>query len=118
MEKITKMTRAIMPSMANVNNTLFGGQLLSWMDEITGIAAARYAGSKVATVAVENVVFKKPIYVGEFIDIEANIESVGNTSIRVKATVKADRENGDKEVVAESVFVYVALDKKKVVDKI
>lgn len=107
----TIMSRAIMPSMTNGSNTLFGGELLSWMDEISGITAARYAKSKVATVAIENVRFKKPIHVGEFIDVEGTIHFVGKTSLHVLVKVHVDQEDGNQEVVAEAVFIYVAIDK-------
>lgn len=109
--KTTKMSRAIMPSMTNGSNTLFGGELLSWMDEISGITAARFAKSKVATVAIENVRFRKPIHVGEFIDVKGTIHFVGKTSLHVIVKVCVDQEDGSQEVVAEAVFIYVAIDK-------
>lgn len=119
---VTKMSRSIMPAMTNRNSTLFGGKLLSWMDEISGITAARYANSKVATVAIENVLFMKPICVGDFIDVEGRILSVGKTSLRVMIEVSVDKSKGKRENAAEAVFVYVALDEsgkpKKVVEEI
>ncbi|SCP98151.1 acyl-CoA thioesterase [Anaerobium acetethylicum] len=119
---VTKMSRSIMPAMTNRNSTLFGGKLLSWMDEIAGITAARYANSKVATVAIETVLFMKPICGGDFIDVEGRILSVGKTSLRVMIEVSVDKGNGRRENAAEAVFVYVALDEsgkpKKVVEEI
>lgn len=108
--KKTKMSRAIMPSMLNGNGALFGGEVLSWLDEISGITAARYTQSKVVTVAIEHVLFKKPICQGEYIDVEGEVVSVGNTSLRVMTKVWVDRENGKREEAVEAVFVYVALD--------
>ena len=63
-EKMTKMSRAIMPSMANFRGILFGGMLMEWMDEVAGITAKRFAGCEVATVAVEQIRFLKPVPVG------------------------------------------------------
>lgn len=107
----TKMSRAIMPSMTNGSNALFGGELLRWMDEISGITAARFAKSKVVTVAIENVRFKKPIHIGEYIDVEGTIHFVGKTSLHVMVKVHADQEDGNQEVVAEAMFIYVAIGK-------
>ncbi len=98
-----------MPSMDNGNGVLFGGKLLSWMDEIAGIAAVRYDGGKVATVAMEQAAFKTPIPVGSFLDIEGVVVSVGNTSLRVRTRAQID---GREEIAAEAVFVYVALDEE------
>ncbi len=96
-----------MPSMNNGNGVLFGGRLLSWMDEISGIAAVRYDGGKVATAAMEQVTFRLPIPVGSYLDVEGEVVSVGNTSLRVRVRARVD---GQKEIAAEAFFVYVALD--------
>lgn len=103
----TKMSRVVMPSSDNGTGVLFGGSLLRWMDEIAGIAAFRYDGGRVATVAMEQVIFKQPVPVGTFLDVKGEVVSVGNTSLRVKTTVLIDGQEGE---AAEAVFVFVALD--------
>lgn len=108
--KTTKMSRAVMPSMTNHKNVLFGGELMKWMDEVSGIAAKRFAQSDVSTVAVEQVKFYKPIPLGEFVDVVGTVAAVGNTSLRVQVTVMMDGEPEQEEILAaEAVFVYVAL---------
>ncbi|MBE5990777.1 MAG: acyl-CoA thioesterase [Paenibacillaceae bacterium] len=106
---VTKMSRAVMPSMDNGNGILFGGKLLSWMDEIAGIAAVRYDGGKVVTVAMEQAAFRIPIPVGKYIDIVGEVVSVGNTSLRVRIRVLID---GQEDIAAEAVFIFVAVDEE------
>ena len=113
--KITKMSRAIMPSEANHRGILFGGVLLQWMDEISGITAKRFTETEVTTVAVEKVRFLKPIPVGAFLDVEGSVISVGNTSLRIRVTAKLDddgkpADGEQEELAADAEFVYVALD--------
>lgn len=109
--KTTKMSRAVMPSMTNQKNILFGGELMKWMDEVSGITAKRFAQSDVSTVAVEQVKFYKPIPLGAFVDVIGTVAAVGNTSLRVQIRVLMDGEPEQEEILAaEAVFVYVALD--------
>ena len=109
--KLTKMSRAVMPGSANHRNTLYGGVLMDWMDETSGIAAKRFAESDVATVAVERIRFLKPIPVGVFLDVTAEVVKVGNTSLRVKVEAFIDGEPGEEDILAaDAEFVYVVLD--------
>lgn len=109
--KTTKMSRAVMPSMTNQKNILFGGELMKWMDEVSGITAKRFARSDVSTVVVEQVKFYKPIPLGAFVDVMGTVAAVGNTSLHVQVTVMMDGESEQEEILAaEAVFVYVALD--------
>lgn len=109
--RTTKMSRAVMPSMTNQKNVLFGGELMKWMDEVSGITAKRFTQSDVSTVAVEQVKFYKPIPLGAFVDVVGTVAAVGNTSLRVQVTVMMDGEPEQEEILAaEAVFVYVALD--------
>lgn len=108
--RTTKMSRAVMPSMTNQKNVLFGGELMKWMDEVSGITAKRFTQSDVSTVAVEQVKFYKPIPLGAFVDVVGTVAAVGNTSLRVQVTVMMDGEPEQEEILAaEAVFVYVAL---------
>ena len=110
-EKMTKMSRAIMPSMANFRGILFGGMLMEWMDEVAGITAKRFAGCEVAAVAVEQIRFLKPVPVGAFVDVAGEVIKVGNTSLQIKICVVMDsQEEAEGVLAADALFVYVALD--------
>ena len=106
----TTMSRAVMPGMANHRGILFGGTLMAWMDEVSGIAARRFAKTEVTTVAVEQIQFLQPVFVGDFVDVTGEVVSVGNTSLKVQIRVEADRKSGEKTRAAKAVFVYVAVD--------
>ena len=116
MSETIYMTRAVMGAMVNASGLLFGGELLAWMDELAGIAAKRFSGSDVVTVGVNQVSFLKPIPLGAFLDLEAQVTKVGNTSMELSLEAWMDEREprGTKRtgrVLAEkSTFVYVAVD--------
>ena len=110
MEKTVRnvMTRAILPDVINPNGVLFGGALMSWMDELTGLTAAEYSRKNVSTVAVEGIRFLRPIPVRSGIDIVAEVVSVGRTSMHVKAEVFM--HDDERTLAADGMFVIVAID--------
>lgn len=104
-----------MPSDTNASGDIFGGWLMSQVDIAGSIAAHRYVGNRVVTVAVNEFLFIKPVLVGDLVSIYADIEHVGNTSIRISLQVMAERNRGQHEAekVAEAVLTYVSLDDNK-----
>ena len=116
MSETIYMTRAVMGAMVNAAGLLFGGELLAWMDELAGIAAKRFSGSDVVTVGVNQVSFLKPIPLGAFLDLEAQVTKVGNTSMEISLEAWMDEREprGTKRtgrvLAAKSTFVCVAVD--------
>jgi acyl-CoA thioesterase YciA len=104
--------RAIaMPLFANSHGDIFGGWLLSQMDLAGGAVAVRRAHGRVVTVAVTEMIFKRPVFVGDEVTCYAQITKVGRTSITVKIDVMARRgRTGEKIEVTEGLFTYVAVD--------
>ncbi len=101
-----------MPRDTNPSGDIFGGWLMSQMDVAGGITAGARAKGRVATVAVQGMVFHRPVHVGDVVCCYAEIQEVGRTSITilVEAWVLRDRQAGDRFKVTEGVFTYVALD--------
>ncbi len=99
-----------MPADTNPAGDIFGGWVLSQMDIAGGVIARARAGGRVATVAIDGMVFHQPVYVGDVVCCHADIERVGNTSIRVYVTVYVQR-NGElpRVKVTEGAFTYVAI---------
>lgn len=93
---------------------------MAQVDIAGSTAAHRYVGSRVVTVAVNEFIFIQPILVGDLVSIYANIEHIGNTSIRIALTVMAEHERGkdNAQKVAEAVLTYVSLDENKNQQKI
>ena len=100
-----------MPADANPNGDIFGGWVLAQMDLAGGVAAARCAGGRTVTVAVEAMRFHAPIAVGDLVTCYAEVVKTGTTSITVDIQTWARRRRGPVEVrVTEGTFIYVAID--------
>src|SRR5260221_14261341 len=80
-----------MPSDANYVGDIFGGWIMSQVDVAGSIPAIRRARGRVATVAVNSFVFKKPVLIGDLVSFYAREVRVGNTSITVDVEVYAER---------------------------
>jgi len=103
-----------MPSDANYAGDIFGGWIMSQVDIAGSIPALRRAGGRVATVAVNSFVFKKPVLIGDLVSFYAKVVKVGRTSITVDVEVFAQRRRIDEECVkvTEATLTYVAVDDK------
>lgn len=101
-----------MPSDMNHTGDIFGGWVMAQVDLAGSVEAVRVARGRVATVAVHEFVFKKPVYTGDLISCYADLEKIGNTSVTIKVTVYAQRSKdfGECVKVTEARVVYVALD--------
>lgn len=100
-----------MPADANPDGDIFGGWLMSIMDSAAGLAAARHAHGRVATVAMDGVQFHEPVKVGDEVSVYATIERVGRTSITIAVDAwRRPRHSGGASKVTEAKFTFVALD--------
>lgn len=105
------------PADTNATGDIFGGWIMSHVDVAGGIVAARRAGGRVATVAVNAFNFKKPVYVADVVSFYAELVKVGTTSLTVDVKVYAERNwhtptPGEVVLVTEAVLTYVALDER------
>ena len=103
-----------MPRDTNPRGDIFGGWILSQMDIAAGLMAAEVAQGRSVTVAVDQVVFRRPIAMGDTICVHAELVRVGRTSLDIKLEVWArglvHSYETEREFVAEGVFRYVAID--------
>jgi len=100
-----------MPADANANGDIFGGWVVSQMDLAAGVRAAERARGRVATVAINALVFKKPVKIGDTLCVYTTIEKVGRTSITLAIEAWArQRTSKDRTKVTEGTFVMVAID--------
>jgi len=104
-----------MPKDTNRYGTVFGGVILSQIDIAGALEARKTAVLNFVTVAMDKVVFYNPVYVGDVVSFYSRTLSIGNTSIKVKVEVKADRFDGSAKniPVTEAELTYVALDDEK-----
>ncbi len=100
------------PAHTNAGGDIFGGWIMSQVDIAGSIPAVRRARGRVVTVAVESLVFRRPVYVGDLLSLYAEVVKVGTTSITVDVTVDAERNPAAPQVVrvCEARLVYVAVD--------
>ena len=100
-----------MPADTNPSGDIFGGWVLSQMDLAGGVVAHQRAKGRVATVAVDSMVFHQPVKVGDVMCCYADIENVGRSSMKIHVQAWVIREaGGDRRKVTEGIFTYVALD--------
>ena len=103
----------MMPRDTNAHGTIFGGVLLSYIDQAGAIEAARHVRQKLVTVAIKEVVFHNPVFVGDVVSFIGSVKRVGRTSITVSIEVLAARlmPNNPEEVkVTEAELTFVAID--------
>ena len=105
------LTHALMlPEHANHMGHVHGGWIMKLVDEAGGLAAMRHARRPVVTVAVEGMVFHRPILTGSILQLEASVVAVGTTSLDVVVDVRhEDPVAGTLERVHSAAMVYVAL---------
>jgi acyl-CoA thioesterase YciA len=101
-----------MPADANANGDVFGGWIMAQVDLAGAVLPARIAKGRIATVAVNQFVFKQPVSIGDLLSFYAKVERVGNTSITVRVEVYAERNPANLQVVkvTEANLTYVAID--------
>lgn len=107
-----------MPGDTNPDGDMFGGWVLSQMDLGAYVQARKYTHTKIVTVAIDNIVFHRPVFVGDCLLCYATTERIGRTSIIVKIDAMVERKEGRMlEQVTEGRFVFVAIgdDRKPVV---
>ncbi len=110
----SRMTLAVLiePGQANAFGTLHGGVMLKLADECGALAAFRHAGKgQITTAAIDSMIFMGPVYVGERVEVVAEITYVGRTSIEARIEIFAEPiERADRRKVAVGYALYVALD--------
>ena len=107
-----------MPTDTNHAGDVFGGWIMSQVDMAGSLASIRYTTGRVVTVAVNNFVFKHPVFVGDIVSFYTKIIKIGHTSIEVDVEVYAQRgpREGNEEIcikVTEAVLTYVAVDEDR-----
>lgn len=102
-----------MPADSNANGDIFGGWVMAQVDLAGAVLPVRIAQGRIATVAVNQFVFKQPVSVGDLLSFYARITRIGRTSITVHVEAWAERNPADWQVVkvTEANLTYVAIDR-------
>ena len=100
-----------MPADTNANGDIFGGWVLSRMDQAGGIAGVERAQGRVVTVAIDAMTFVRPVKVGDVLCVYTAIDSVGRTSMKIHVEAWAQRfRTNTSEKVTTGTFTMVAVD--------
>ena len=99
----------MMPRDTNAHGTIFGGVILSYIDQAGAIEARRQGSQFMVTVSMDKIVFHEPVFVGDVVSFWTETLRIGTTSITTKVTVEAIRGSDPnvKVIVTEAVVVYV-----------
>jgi len=101
----------MMPRDTNAHGTIFGGVILSYIDQAGAIEARRQGLAAMVTVSMDKVVFHEPVFVGDLVSFWTETLRIGNTSITTKVVVEAIRagDPAKRVTVTEAQVVYVQI---------
>jgi len=106
----------LLPKDTNAYGTIFGGVILSYIDQAGAVEAKRHGADLIVTIAMREVVFHQPVYVGDLVSFYTRLVRLGNTSVTVAVEVVATRGSNPSEQVkvteAEVTFVNLGKDRK------
>jgi acyl-CoA thioesterase YciA len=106
---------AMMPRDTNPHGTIFGGVILSYIDQAGAVGArheirrAGWPDQRLVTVAMKSVEFHKPVFVGDVVSFWTRVVRVGDTSISVRVSVEAERD-GEVHQLTQAEVAYVAVE--------
>ncbi len=112
--RLQPKTRVLMmPRDTNPAGTIFGGVILSYMDQAGAEETRCHGARRVVTVAMKEVVFHEPVFVGNLVSFFTQLVRVGRTSVTVRVLVRASRDldRGDEVEVTEAEITYVNVDR-------
>jgi acyl-CoA thioesterase YciA len=106
----------MMPRDTNAHGTVFGGVILSYIDVAGGVEAVRHTKhERFVTVAMKEVLFHEPVFIGDLVSFYAKTLRVGRTSITIHVDVEAERfgNKGEKVRVTEAEVTFVAINEER-----
>ena len=106
----TIQTYLLMPGHLNAAGSLFGGQLLSWIDMLAGIVALRHADANVVTVAIDHLDFKHGAKASDVVTLDGRVTWVGSSSMEVRVDTFRENKGGEKVLINTAYIVMVALE--------
>ena len=99
----------MMPRDTNAANTIFGGVLLSYIDQAGFVEARRQAAHRYVTVAMHEVKFHEPVFVGDTVSFWTVLGRIGTTSITMHVTVETERD-GESRLLTQAEVTYVSVE--------
>lgn len=94
----------------NGGNRLFGGRLVSWIDEVAAAVGTRYCGNAVTTVSIDNLQFRQPAFLRDLVVIKGHITHVGRTSMEVRVDSYVEDVSGNRRQINRAYLTLVSID--------
>ena len=106
-----QIAQLMQPEHANTQGNVHGGWIMKLVDEAGALAAMRHARHRIVTVAIDRMVFRQPIRIGDLIILDAEVTYAGHTSLEVEVDVTAENPiTGQRTHTNTAYLVYVAID--------
>ncbi len=108
---ITEMTEYVLPQHANALGTVFGGQIMAWVDLCAAICSQRHSGKTTVTAFVDDVKFQEPVKVGEVVRLHARLTATFRTSMEIEVIVQGEDPRTQRIwPCVNALLVFVAID--------
>ncbi|QAT50463.1 acyl-CoA thioesterase [Caproiciproducens sp. NJN-50] len=105
----TEQIQPVFYSNLNLQQRLFGGELVSWIDVVAGAVARRHSSSNATTAAIDNLQFKLPVVANSVVVLHGKMTYVGRTSMEVRVDSYVEELSGERKLVNTAYLVLVAL---------
>ncbi|MBL4819178.1 MAG: acyl-CoA thioesterase [Deltaproteobacteria bacterium] len=105
------MTQVVLPQFANALGTVFGGQIMAWLDICAAVSAQRHARGSVVTASIDSINFIAPVKQGQVVVLHSQVNAVFKSSMEIGVTVRAeDPFTGEQHEACRAYCTFVALD--------
>jgi acyl-CoA hydrolase len=106
-----QLAQMMMPEHANIHGDVHGGWIMKLVDEAGALASTRHAAHRTVTVAIDQMVFRHPIHIGDLVLFNAEVTYAGRTSMEVEVNVIAENPISGEQIHTNAAYlVYVAID--------
>jgi acyl-CoA hydrolase len=106
-----QLAQMMMPEHANTHGNVHGGWIMKLVDEAGALASTRHAAHRTVTVAIDRMVFRHPIHIGDLVLFNAEVTYAGHTSMEVEVDVIAENPISGEQIHTNAAYlVYVAID--------
>jgi acyl-CoA hydrolase len=113
-ESRTSMTEYVLPQHANALGSVFGGQIMAWIDLCAAICAQRHSGRMAVTAFVDDMKFEQPVRVGEVVRLESRVTATFRTSMEIEVVVEGeDATTGRRWPCVDARLTFVAIDQDR-----
>ncbi|MGH7434290.1 MAG: acyl-CoA thioesterase, partial [Polyangiaceae bacterium] len=107
---VTEMTEFVLPPHTNAFGTVFGGQIMAWVDLCGAICAQRHSGHMCVTASVDDLSFKRPVRVGQVVRLRAQVNATFRTSMEIEVDVQGeDTLTGERWPTVHCCTTFVAV---------